>query len=94
MEELPPALSARNSKRTAQVLMVAEMSLPEGSIKVEFNLIDVTPSPILTRFDRPYDRMRGRMEVFCRMLVLRRIAAPDVPAAHAKPQVNPRIAHL
>src|ERR1700722_12904526 len=94
MEELPPALRARKKRRTAQVLMVAETLLPEGSIKVELYLIDVTPAPILARFDRPHDRMRGRMEVFRRMLVLRRITASDVPATHAKPEMNPRVAHL
>jgi hypothetical protein len=32
--------------------------------------------------------------MFRRMLVLRRIAARDIPAKKAHPQMNPRIAHL
>src|SRR5579863_1519025 len=35
-----------------------------------------------------------RMKMFRRMLVLRRIAAPHVPAEKAFPQMHPRVAHL
>jgi hypothetical protein len=37
--------------------------------------------------------MRGVAEVRARMLVLGRVAAPDVPAAPAEPKVHPRVAH-
>jgi hypothetical protein len=38
--------------------------------------------------------MAAVLEVFGGVLVLRRIAAPHVPADHAHPQVNPGVAHF
>ena len=38
--------------------------------------------------------MIGGVEVFCRVLVLRRVTAADVTARHAKTQVHPRVANL
>jgi hypothetical protein len=38
--------------------------------------------------------MFGSVKVFCRVLVLGRIAASDVAAHQAHPQVDPRVAHL
>jgi hypothetical protein len=34
------------------------------------------------------------VEMFGRVLVLRRVAATDMPADQAQPQVNPRVVHL
>ena len=38
--------------------------------------------------------MFGGVKMFCRMLVLRRIAAADMPTHHAQAQVNPAILGL
>src|SRR6266851_7048855 len=38
--------------------------------------------------------MPGRAVVLGRVLVLRRVATPDMAADLAEPQVNPRVAHL
>ena len=49
----------------------------------EFDFIHVAPDPGLSRFIRPDQRVPAAMKVFGRMLVLRRIAAANVPAFQA-----------
>jgi hypothetical protein len=56
------------------------------------HLIDVAPQPSLAALERPDQRMPGRAEVRRRMPVARSIAAADVPARLALPQVHPHIA--
>src|SRR3989449_11582074 len=56
------------------------------------DLVHVAPAPVLARLERAHDRMLHRPEVLRRVLVLRRVAAPDVPAREAEPQVHPRVA--
>jgi len=58
------------------------------------HLIDVTPGPVLARFQRFYDRVLGGVKVFGGVLVLGRIAATDVAATEAQAQVYPFITHL
>jgi hypothetical protein len=58
------------------------------------NLIDEAPQPVLTRFERLHDRVRGGVEVLGRVLVLRGIATTDVAANAAEPQMDPGIANL
>ena len=62
--------------------------------KVQFELVDVTPAPIFSRFDRSHYRMLGRMEVLGSVLIFRRIATSNVPAAQAQAKVHPPVAHL
>ena len=38
--------------------------------------------------------MFGRMKMLCRVLVLRGIAAADMAALEAQPQMHPAVAHL
>ena len=59
--------------------------------KVELQLIDVTPAPILSGLKRSHDGMLYGVKMFGRVLVLRRIAAPYMPTAEANPQVDPRV---
>jgi hypothetical protein len=63
-----------------------------GEFKLD--LIYVAPAPLVARFDRPHDRMPARMEMLCRVFVLRRIAATHMAAYHAHPQMNPRVVHF
>jgi hypothetical protein len=60
----------------------------------EFYLIHKTPHPILAWFDRLNDGVLCCAKVFCRVLVLGRIATPHVAAFAAKPQVHPGISHF
>src|SRR5438128_2603398 len=55
-------------------------------------LIHVTPAPVLARLERLDDRMLRRVEVFRGMLVLRRVAAADVPADETEAKMHPPIA--
>jgi len=62
--------------------------------EVQLELVDVAPTPRLTRLDGPHDRMLGRVKVLGRVLILRGIAAADVPAFQAQSQMDPGVANL
>ena len=64
------------------------------STEVKFDLVDITPSPVFARLDRPDDGMGYRAKVFGRVFVLRRIAAADMAACHAQAQMHPDVSHL
>jgi hypothetical protein len=49
------------------------------------DFIDVTPLPIFARLNRLYDRMFRVVKMLGGMLILRGIAAADVPAEQAQP---------
>lgn len=55
-------------------------------------LVDEAPTPILTRFEGPHQRVLGCREVGGGMPFRRGIAAADVAAAEAFPQVHPAAA--
>ena len=56
--------------------------------------IYIAPAPVLTRLEGLNDGMFALAKVFGGMFVLRGIAAPNVAAAEAFPQMDPGIAHL
>jgi hypothetical protein len=58
------------------------------------DLVDITPDPAFSRFDRTHKRMFGVMEMLGGVLVLGRIATGRMSTDHAHTQVNPRIASL
>ena len=64
------------------------------SDEFELHLIYITPAPIFARLERFDDRVIRFVEVFCRVLVLRGVAATHVTTRHTEPQMNPRITHL
>ena len=66
----------------------------QTAAEVALDLINITPCPRLTRLDGTDDRMFGLVEVLCRMLVLRGIAAAHVSALHAQPEMHPSVADL
>ena len=55
----------------------------------DHQLVDVAPLPVLTRLERPHDRMLGGVEVLRRVAVGRGIAAAHVAAGETQPQVHP-----
>src|SRR5579859_3553139 len=57
-------------------------------------VIQVAPDPGLAIFDGANQRVAGGMEMPGGMLVLRGVAAADMAALQAEPQVNPAIACL
>src|SRR5439155_19972982 len=53
------------------------------------DLVDVAPAPVLARLCGADDRVPGLVRVSGRVPVGRRVAAADLPASHAHPQVQP-----
>jgi hypothetical protein len=64
------------------------------SAEIKFDLVHVAPAPVLSRLKGPDDGVTYGVIMLRRMFVLRRVAASDVAAYHAKAQVHPDIAHL
>jgi hypothetical protein len=62
--------------------------------RLEHNLIDVAPHPILARLDRLHQGMMIGVIVLARVFILRRIAAAYMPAGQTHSQMNPVIADL
>jgi hypothetical protein len=65
-----------------------------GQSEIKHHLVDIAPSPILTRLKRLHNRMLGPVKVLGRVLILRRVAATDVTARHAHPQMDPVVARF
>jgi hypothetical protein len=61
--------------------------------RVQLDLIDIAPAPVLARLERPDNRMTDLVKMRGRVLVGGAVAAADVTAGHAEPEVNPRAAH-
>ncbi len=62
--------------------------------RLEKQIVRVTVSPFFVRLKRFDNRMIGRMEMFSRVFILRLVAAADVSARFAQPQVQPVIARF
>jgi hypothetical protein len=50
------------------------------SSKLQYELVDIAPAPILSGLERGHDRMPSRPEMLGGVPVLRSVATPDVPA--------------
>src|ERR1043166_8383356 len=62
--------------------------------QIEHDLVDVAPAPALGRIIALDHRMAGGAEMFGGVAVGRAVAAADVPAGAAQPQVHPDRAAL
>jgi len=60
-------------------------------LKIEEELVDVTPAPVLIWLEGLHDRVVGRVEMFGGMRILRLVAAADMPAFKADSQVYPGV---
>ena len=58
------------------------------------DLVEVAPTPVFARLKRPNHRMVSRMKMLRGVRVRRRVAAADVTARQAEPQMHPRVAGL
>ena len=65
-----------------------------GSGKVQFQVVDVAPAPTLAGLERLHDRVLSAVEVLGGVFVFRRVAATDMAALQAQPQVHPAVTHL
>src|SRR5215207_1102971 len=59
----------------------------------EREVIDVAPGPLLARLERADQRVTALVRVGGGMAVGRVVAAPDLSALEADPQMQPRVAH-
>ena len=59
--------------------------------RVHSGLVDIAPAPVLPRLERFHDGMTCLPEMRGGVLVLRAVAATDMPAGHAQPEVEPCI---
>src|SRR5437763_13002942 len=64
------------------------------SSRLEHNLIDVTPDPVLSRLEGLNDRMVGRVEMPGGVLILRIVAATDMSTRETEAQVDPGISNF
>jgi hypothetical protein len=60
--------------------------------KIEHHFIDVTPAPTFGRIIGLDDRVPGRVKMFCCVPIWRLIAATDMAAGSADPQMQPGVA--
>src|SRR5882762_4800650 len=87
---LSAAFSSRCSKIQTSVIardraVVRRLALRQ----VEHDFVEVAPAPSLRRIVALDDGMAGGMEMFGRVLVGRVVAAADVAAGPADPQMQP-----
>ena len=61
------------------------------TLPLQHHLVYITPAPVFSRLKRLDNGVVRRVEVPGGMLVLRRIAAADMPAFETEAQVYPRI---
>src|SRR6266480_6907858 len=61
------------------------------SSELHLDLVDVAPAPALPRLERGDDRMPGLLEMLGGVLVLRVVAASDVPARPAQAKMHPGV---
>src|SRR5205807_78399 len=79
--------SATRPTRSASRGWRADPPLPPG--QAEHQLVDVAPAPVLARLDGADDGVLGGAVVGGRVAVGRVVAAPDVAALLAHPQMHP-----
>ena len=59
---------------------------------VKRHLVDIAPAPVLPGLERFHDGMTRQPEMGGGVLVLRAVTTAHVPAGHAQPEVEPRVA--
>src|SRR5437867_6970354 len=77
---------------TAEVRVFPDPRLSRSS-ELHVDLVDVAPAPAFPRLERGDDRMPGLLEMLGGVLVLRVVAASDVPARPAQAKVHPAVSH-
>ena len=55
------------------------------------HFVHITPEPIFAGLERFYDGMFRAVVMLRRVFILGGVAASDMPAGHAKPQMDPRV---
>ena len=68
--------------------------LPERVSKVEPELVNVTPSPVLVWLEGLNERVSGRVEMLSGMLILRIVTAADMSTDETDAQMYPGVTHF
>src|SRR3954447_321171 len=88
-----PRIAATSVRRWRRVISApAGSSRPGSRFDREGDVVDVAPDPVLARLGRARDRVRVVPRVPARVPIRGRVAAADLPAARAHPQVHPAAA--
>ena len=61
---------------------------------LEHHLVDVTPGPVLSRLEGLNNRMVDGVEMLGGVLVLRRVAAANMPTCETEAQMHPAISRF
>ena len=64
---------------------------PDRVGKIEPELVNVTPAPVLIWLEGLNDRVVGRVEMLGGVLILRIVTTTDMPTGEAEAQVHPGI---
>src|SRR5215831_3790488 len=86
-------LAGREARPTGRGRPTLRSVRPTLSGQLQDFFVHKAPHPIFAGFDGLHQRMGGRVKVFCRVAILRRIAAAHVAADQAEAKVDPAIAH-
>ncbi len=62
--------------------------------ELQHSFVDIAPSPIFAGLNRPGNSVLCAMKMLCGMFSRRRIAAANVAAKQAHPQMNPVLARF
>src|SRR3954468_11570890 len=87
-----PRIAATSVRRWRRVISAPRGSRLGSRPNVECDIVDVAPDPVLARLGRARDRVRVVPRVPARVPIRGRVAAADLPAARAHPQVPPAAA--
>src|ERR1700724_861813 len=68
--------------------------MPDPILKIEEELVNITPPPVLSWLERLNDRVTGGMEMLCGMRILRIVTTAHMPAFQANTQMHPGVTHF
>jgi hypothetical protein len=93
---LRPLIELQGTNGAAIHISARTSSLNEIALgsQRKHRLVDIAPSPFLSRFDGTHHRMSRTVKVFCGVLVLGVVAARYITTHQAHAQVHPKISHL
>jgi hypothetical protein len=68
--------------------------MPDPILKIEEELVNITPTPVFSWLERLNDRVTGCMEMLGGMLILRIVTTAHMPAFQANTQMHPGVANF
>src|SRR5712691_6239442 len=76
------------------MILLLALTYKAAKESVQHHLVDITPTPILTRLDRLHDGMLASVKMLGGVFVLGGIATSDVATRETHSQVDPLVTHL